>query len=165
MEFRIATQEDINQLIPLGLMAYGEYFPVLSEQNKNLMETNLQKPELYENMLGIGKGFVALKEEKIIGMGFLIYSGNPTHIYPADWSYIRMIAINPQFKGLGLASKITELCIEEAIKKNEKIIGLHTSEMMPAARHIYEKKGFVISRELEPIFGKKYWLYSLNLKN
>jgi ribosomal protein S18 acetylase RimI-like enzyme len=165
MEFRIATHEDINQLIPLGLMAYGEYFPVLSEQNKNLMETNLQKPELYENILGIGIGFVALKEEKIIGMGFLIYSGNPTHIYPADWSYIRMIAINPQFKGLGLASKITELCIEEAIKKNEKIIGLHTSEMMPAARHIYEKKGFVISRELEPIFGKKYWLYSLNLKN
>jgi len=165
MEFRIATHEDINQLIPLGLMAYGEYFPVLSEQNKNLMETNLQKPELYENILGIGIGFVALKEEKIIGMGFLIYSVNPTHIYPADWSYIRMIAINPQFKGLGLASKITELCIEEAIKKNEKIIGLHTSEMMPAARHIYEKKGFVISRELEPIFGKKYWLYSLNLKN
>ena len=165
MEFRIATHEDINQLIPLGLMAYGEYFPVLSEQNKNLMETNLQKPELYENMLGIGIGFVALKEEKIIGMGFLIYSGNPTHIYPADWSYIRMIAINHQFKGLGLASKITELCIDEAIKKNEKIIGLHTSEMMPAARHIYEKKGFVISRELEPIFGKKYWLYSLNLKN
>jgi hypothetical protein len=37
MEFRIATHEDINQLIPLGLMAYGEYFPVLSEQNKNLM--------------------------------------------------------------------------------------------------------------------------------
>lgn len=165
MEFRIATHEDINQLIPLGLLAYGEYFPVLTEENKKQMETNLQKPELYENMIGIGKGFVALKEEKIIGMGFIIYSGNPTHIYPPDWSYIRMIGIHPKFKGMGLASKITEMCIEEAIIKNEEIIGLHTSEMMTAARHIYEKKGFVISRELEPIFGKKYWLYSLNLKN
>ncbi len=165
MEFRIATTEDINQLIPLGLMAYGEYFPLLSEENKSLMETNLQKSELYENMMKIGKGFVAEFEGKIIGMGFLIYSGNPTNIYPADWSYIRMIGIHPEFKGLGLASKITEMCIEEAIIKNEEIIGLHTSEMMPAARHIYEKKGFVISKELEPILGKQYWLYRLNLKN
>jgi GNAT superfamily N-acetyltransferase len=163
MEYRIAKHEDINQLIPLGLMAYGEYFPMLSEENKKLMETNLQKSELYENMMKIGKGFVAEFEGKIIGMGFLIYSGNPTNIFPGNWSYIRMIGINPQFKGMGIASKITDLCLEEAIKKNEQTIGLHTSEMMPAARHIYEKKGFVISKELEPILGKKYWLYSLNL--
>jgi ribosomal protein S18 acetylase RimI-like enzyme len=96
-------------------------------------------------------------------MGFLIYSGNPTNIYPGNWSYIRMIGTNPHFKGMGIASKITDLCIVEAIKKNEQTIGLHTSEMMPAARHIYEKKGFIISKELEPILGKKYWLYSLNL--
>ncbi len=165
MEFRIATHEDIKQLIPLGLMAYSEYFPLLSDDNKNLMETNLQKTELYENMMKIGKGFVAEFENKIIGMGFLIYSGNPTNIYPKEYAYIRMIGINPTYKGKGIASKITDLCVEEAMLKNEKIIGLHTSEMMPAARHIYEKKGFVISKELEPILGKKYWLYSLNLKN
>jgi len=35
--------------------------------------------------------------------------------------------------------------------------------MMDAARHIYEKMGFKRIKELQPIFGKRYWLYHLNL--
>jgi ribosomal protein S18 acetylase RimI-like enzyme len=34
---------------------------------------------------------------------------------------------------------------------------------MNAARHIYEKIGFKIIKELEPRLGKKYWLYELTL--
>ncbi|MFY8020813.1 MAG: GNAT family N-acetyltransferase [Bacteroidia bacterium] len=165
MVYRMAIQEDIPQLISLGLLAYGEYFPQLSEENKTLMETNLTKPELYVNMMKIGKGFVAEIDDEIVGMGFLINSGHPTAIYPSDWCYIRMIGINPLFKGKGIASKITDLCIQEALEKNEKTIGLHTSEMMPTAQHIYKKKGFVVAKELDLIFGKRYWLYQLNLQN
>lgn len=40
---------------------------------------------------------------------------------------------------------------------------LHTSEMMGAARHIYESLGFKKLREIEPRYGKKYWLYKLEL--
>jgi ribosomal protein S18 acetylase RimI-like enzyme len=164
MIYRNALESDINQLVTLGLIAYGEYFPQLSDDNVLLMQTNLKKQELYENMMKIGKGFVAELDNQIIGMGFIIYSGNPTSIYPANWCYIRMIGIHPLFSGKGIASKITELCIKEARCKNEITIGLHTSEMMPAARHIYKKMGFEINKELEPIFGKRYWLYSLIIK-
>lgn len=163
MIYRNTIESDIPQLIDLGLLAYGEYFPLLGEEHRNTMGGNLKKPELYENMLKSGKGFVAVLDEQIIGMGFLIYSGNPTPIYPADWSYIRMIGINPKFKGQGIASKITGLCIEEAKNKNESVVGLHTSEMMTTAQHIYKKLGFVIEKELDLIFGKRYWLFKLEL--
>lgn len=34
---------------------------------------------------------------------------------------------------------------------------------MKSARHIYEKMGFQILKEIEPRFEKKYWLYILEL--
>ena len=163
MEYRIAETKDIPQLMELGLLAYGEYFPILEDEHQQTMENNLKKAELYELMMKTGKGFIATLDHQIIGMGFLIYSGNPNHIYPANWSYIRMIGINPKFKGQGIASKITGLCIEEAKNKNESVVGLHTSEMMAAAQHIYKKLGFVIEKELDLIFGKRYWLFKLEL--
>jgi ribosomal protein S18 acetylase RimI-like enzyme len=54
-------------------------------------------------------------------------------------------------------------CINHAKKTNEKVIALHTSEFMNAARHLYEKMGFEILREIEPRLGNRYWLYSLRL--
>lgn len=44
------------------------------------------------------------------------------------------------------------------------IVALHTSEMMAAARHIYEDLGFKEVREMNPRYGKKYFLYKLVLK-
>ena len=57
------------------------------------------------------------------------------------------------------------MCIENAEKNNEQIIALHTSEFMNKARHIYEKIGFKVIKELAPRYGKKYWLYLLDIKN
>jgi ribosomal protein S18 acetylase RimI-like enzyme len=35
---------------------------------------------------------------------------------------------------------------------------------MSAARHIYEALGFTILQEIAPRYGKKYWLYILELE-
>jgi len=45
----------------------------------------------------------------------------------------------------------------------EKTIALHTSEFMDAARHIYEGLGFIMVKEIPPRYGKRYWLYRLDL--
>jgi ribosomal protein S18 acetylase RimI-like enzyme len=34
---------------------------------------------------------------------------------------------------------------------------------MDKARYIYEKLGFKIIKEIEPRYGKKYWLYEMSL--
>jgi len=71
--------------------------------------------------------------------------------------------VNPRYGNQGIGKKLTQMCIDHAKKLNEKIIALHTSEFMHAARHIYASLGFTIVKEIEPIFGKKYWLYHLNI--
>ena len=100
---------------------------------------------------------------KLIGMAYLVPSGNPTHIYPADWSYIRMVGVHPEYRGMGIAKRLTQMCVDHARQANEKIVGLHTSEKMDDARHIYESIGFKIDKELDTIYGMRYWLYKLEL--
>jgi ribosomal protein S18 acetylase RimI-like enzyme len=53
--------------------------------------------------------------------------------------------------------------LETARQQKEKVIALHTSEMMVKARHLYETLGFQIYKEIPQRLGKKYWLYLLNL--
>ena len=100
---------------------------------------------------------------EIIGMSFLVASGNPTEIYNEEQCYIRFVTVSEKYKGLKLGQKLTEECIAFAKNSGEKKIALHTSEFMDKARHIYEKLGFKIIREIEPRYGKKYWLYEMDV--
>lgn len=106
---------------------------------------------------------MCLSGSDIVGMAFLVPSGNAWEIFPAEWSYIRMVGVHPAWQGKGIAKELTRLCIERARSRGESIVALHTSEMMTAARHVYEGFGFKVIREIEPRFGKRYWLYTLEL--
>lgn len=77
-------------------------------------------------------------------MAFIVPSGKQQDIFEKEWSVIRFVTVNSAFGGQGIRKKLTELCIEQAKRSNEKTIALHTSEMMHSARHIYESYGFRI---------------------
>jgi ribosomal protein S18 acetylase RimI-like enzyme len=96
-------------------------------------------------------------------MSFLVASGNPTEIYKSEQCYIRFVTVSEKYKGLNLGQKLTEECIEFAKNSGEKKIALHTSEFMDKARYIYGKLGFKIIEEIEPRYGKKYWVYEMSL--
>ena len=74
-----------------------------------------------------------------------------------------MVGVHPDFRGKGIGKKLTCMCIDDARENGEKIIGLHTSEVMDSARHIYESLGFTVYKEIDRIFGVRYWLYKMNL--
>uniref|UniRef100_UPI0035CA72B2 GNAT family N-acetyltransferase n=1 Tax=uncultured Nostoc sp. TaxID=340711 RepID=UPI0035CA72B2 len=89
-------------------------------------------------------------------------SGNPTTIFPADWSYIRLLDVDPKYRGLGIGRKLAQLCVQHAQVTGETGVALHTSEFMNAARQMYEALGFKREKELAPMYGKRYWLYKLS---
>jgi ribosomal protein S18 acetylase RimI-like enzyme len=128
------------------------------------MNNFLHDKEAFKLLIEKATVFICEEKGKLTGMAYLIPSGNPTTIYQSDWCYIRMVGVNPQYRGLGIAKRLTQLCIDHARANNEKMITLHTSEFMNSARHIYESMGFLKTVELEPIYGKKYWLYMLPLE-
>jgi ribosomal protein S18 acetylase RimI-like enzyme len=161
--YRNATEQDIPQIIDLGLISYGQYKTHMTEENMQKMMKSISDADNWKDILSKSKGFLCVKDEKIIGMAFLISSGNPWDIFPAEWSYIRMVGVHPAYEGNGIAKALTRMCIDHAKTAGENTIALHTSEVMPAARHIYEGFGFRILHEVPPRLGVRYWVYTLNL--
>ncbi len=161
--YRSGSLEDFNQLKDLGIASYGQYAKNLTSENWERLNKFLHDENSLLDLLQNSSPFVCVDNSRIVGMAYLLSSGHPTEIYQQDWSYIRMVGVHPDYAGKGIAKKLTQLCIKKAKACNEKTIALHTSEFMDAARHIYESLGFKILKEIPPRYGKKYWLYTLEL--
>ncbi|MGZ4090150.1 MAG: GNAT family N-acetyltransferase [Bacteroidia bacterium] len=147
----------------LGFTSYSVYKNILAPLHWETLKNNLLNEDMWINLLETSVPFVCENNNTVVGMAFLVPSGHPTDIYPTDSSYIRMVGIHPDYAGKGIAKKLTQMCIDEARQNGEKVIKLHTSEFMDAARHIYTNLGFTIEKQIPDRFGKKYWLYALNL--
>ena len=163
LSYRIGTINDVDQLQNLGIISYGQFQSALTPDNWQIFNGNLLDRQKFVDILKIAKCFVCLNNDKIIGVAYIIPSGNPTNLFKTEWSYIRMVGVSPKYRGHGIAKTLTKMCIDFAKQSNEKTIALHTSEFMDAARHIYESIGFKVLEEIPPLFGKKYWLYTLDL--
>jgi ribosomal protein S18 acetylase RimI-like enzyme len=161
--YREGSPNEKEILKQLGVLSYSQFKKVLSPADWATMDRFLNNDKMWGQLVSNSNIFVCEDEGKIIGMAYLVPSGNPTHIYPADWSYVRMVGVDPVYRGKGIAKRLTQMCVDYAKQSNEKIVGLHTSEKMDDARHIYESIGFVKYKEIDPIYGMKYWLYKLEL--
>lgn len=159
--YRRGDVSDRDKLQALGILAYGQYKEEMTPENWAKYNGFMSAPETFEYLMETSTCFLCESEGEIVGMAFLVSSGHPTTMFEAEWSYIRMVAVHPDYSGRGIAKILTQQCIEYAISTNEKYVALHTSEFMSAARHIYESLGFTIHKELELRYGKRYWIYIL----
>ena len=159
--YRIGSVNDFEQLKQLGFLSYSEFQHVLTPENWQKLYDALHNDGKLKELISKSKVFVCEKKGQIVGAAFFVPSGNPEGIFEKEWCYIRRVGVHPKYRGHGIAKRLTELCINQARENNEKIVTLHTSEFMDAARHIYESLGFKRLQEIEPIFCKRYWLYSL----
>lgn len=164
MRIRNGHINDLFSLKQLGQNSWKQYKKELTDENWKKLSASLSDENVYRDLLIQSKSFVCENEKgEIIGMSFLMASGHPTEIYNEEQCYIRFVTVANEYQGLHLGQLLTEKCIEYAKQHGEKKIALHTSEIMNKARHIYEKIGFEILKEIEPRYGKKYWLYEMQL--
>lgn len=155
---------DLVQLKNLAIKSWGQFEKELTTDNWDRLKTTLHNNNTYIELLQNSYSIVCENDNaQIVGMSFLVPHGNPTEIYHKDWSYIRFVTVDPDFSGQGLGRELTKKCIQYATDNNEKIIALHTSELMRNAMHIYESLGFTVLKEIDSRLGKRYWLYTLNI--
>jgi ribosomal protein S18 acetylase RimI-like enzyme len=159
LEFRIGTIDDFEELKRIGEISFGKYKTVLTPENWQKLSDGIQNNDRLRALISISKIFVCEFEKKMIGAAYLVPNGHPEGVFEKGWAVIRRVGVDPAFEGRGIARQLTQMCIDHAKASGEKIIALHTSEFMHAARHIYESLGFKIDREIDPLFGKRYWLY------
>jgi ribosomal protein S18 acetylase RimI-like enzyme len=164
--YRKGTIDDLPKLKNLAIKSWTPFKEVLTQENWNSLNKTLSDNNTFIELIDKSTCIVCTtKDENIVGMAFLVPKGNPTEIYLKEWSYIRFVSVNPEFRGNGIGRKLTTMCMGIAKENGENVIALHTSEIMESARHIYESLGFEIIREIDRRLGKRYWLYKLELNN
>jgi ribosomal protein S18 acetylase RimI-like enzyme len=164
IQYRQGTKNDLQGLKELAIKSWSPFRKELTQENWNSSFQTITNVKTYEELLEKSTCIVCVAgDDTIVGMAFLVPNGNPTDIYLKEWSYIRFVSVDPMFAGRGIGRKLTTLCIEKAKENGEKVIALHTAEIMNNARHIYESLGFEILREIDQRLGKRYWLYKLEL--
>lgn len=164
--YRYGTINDLQGLKKLAIKSWASFQTQLTEENWISLYKTISDEKNYRALIDQSTCIVSvLDNDYIIGMAFLVPNGNPTDIYLKEWSYIRFVSVDPEFGGQGIGRKLTTMCIDIAKQNGEKTIALHTSEIMDKARHIYESSGFKIFKEIDQRFGKRYWLYTLELND
>ncbi len=164
MNFRKGNKTDLIQLKELGVKSWTQFKQNLDEDSWLDMHQTLVSLDTYSELLEKSECMVCENEARdIIGMAFLVPKGNPNEIYEENWCQLRFVSVDPDYRGHRIGESLTQMCIELAVKNNEQIMALHTSEIMENAIHIYKKMGFKLLRHIEPRYGIQYWLFTLDL--
>jgi GNAT superfamily N-acetyltransferase len=80
--------------------------------------------------------------------------------FDQSWPIIRMLVVDPAFRGKGIGHALTNECIARAKRDGSPLIALHTSSIMTVALPMYLKMGFVKAYDAPPIFGVAYAVYT-----
>lgn len=59
------------------------------------------------------------------------------------WPELRLLAVLPSARGNGVGVALVNECVKRARQAGATALGLHTSDSMQAAIHMYEQMGFV----------------------
>lgn len=63
--------------------------------------------------------------------------------WPVGWTGIRLLAVRPDARGMGVGRALMEECLRRSRLTEAAALGLHTTELMSIARGMYERMGFV----------------------
>ncbi|MBW4473999.1 MAG: GNAT family N-acetyltransferase [Stenomitos rutilans HA7619-LM2] len=158
---RDALAQEVDDVALLTVEAYREYSHALTLDNWEIMRSSLS------NMAEIAKQgqlIVAKQDQELVGS--VVYhppGASDSRLFSPEWASLRMLAVSPRHRGQGIGQQLSLECIHRAKQDKAEVVGLHTSELMAAARQIYEKLGFKQEIDLPRHFGIQYWRYVLKL--
>ena len=140
---RTAIPTDRGTIARLTLAAYREYATVMEPAAWHALDQAVRASlvddtgvtRLVAELDGAIAGSAALHAPEAAAYGDL------TELTP--WPEVRLVAVDPKLRGLGVARALVEECIRRARASGAAMLGLHTSRSMRDAVRLYESMGFV----------------------
>lgn len=139
---RDATELDQDAIREVTLAAYEEYAAVMHPLHWQFYRQNI-----IATLADVRPAaqIVAEGEGNLVGTVLLYPAGDA----PLIWPEIRLLAVLPEARGLGIGGALVRECMGRAVAAGAAAITLHTTDMMAAAMRMYEKMGFVRAPELD----------------
>jgi len=108
-----------------------------------------------------GEIIVAELSGRIAGAGAYFAPGAPkAPFFEPEWPVNRMLVVDPERRGHGIGRALTLECLARARRDGAGVIALHTSPIMTVALPMYLRMGFSKVRDVPPIFGVAYAIYT-----
>jgi ribosomal protein S18 acetylase RimI-like enzyme len=163
-DIRVARIEEYDALGKLMIAVYAglDGFPGPHEQ-----------PGYYAMLADIGRFASVAGAELLVAVdtsgrlaGGVVYFADMAHYGSGgtatavrDASGIRLLAVDPRFRGQGIGRDLTLACIDRARARGHREVVLHTTRAMRPAWRLYEGLGFTRSPDLDflqeelPVYG------------
>jgi len=115
-----------------------------------------QQPDYYRMLADVGQLttkasvdiFVASLNQQVLGG--VVYIGDMRDYGATEQTAgirqacgIRLLAVHPASRGLGIGQALTEYCITQAKAAGKQRVVLHSTEAMASARRLYQRLGFI----------------------
>ncbi len=142
MIIREAYKDELSFIRNQRVSSYSEYAPLISEEHWSALKSSISSEA--DTQQGV-ELIVAEVAGKIIGSVALFpaeidaYEGR---VQPQNYPEIRMLAVDKEARGKGVASLLVTECVNRTKAKGYSYIGLHTGEFMKDAIKLYTKFGF-----------------------
>ena len=110
--YRKANNADVEDLKNLAITSWNQFEKDLTKDNWNQLLNTISNLKLYKNLINNSQSFICETTElNIVGMIFIVPSGNPTELFQKDWAYIRFLTVSPLHSKKGIGKELSERCI------------------------------------------------------
>ena len=166
------TPLTIRDVEPTEFEALGQLMVEVYARLENF-PTPTEQPQYYELLANIGR-FTEKPDTRVLVavtpegelVGGVVYFGDMAQYGSGgiatsirDASGIRLLGVDPEFRGAGAGRALTNECIRLAREAGHSQMILHTTQAMAVAWALYERMGFERSDDLDflqegfPVFG------------
>lgn len=149
LEVRHARAEELARADRVACRAYAEYEREFPEWGPYLRR-GLPMTELARE----AQVLVAEFDGAIAGaVGYVAPHREKHAAFPREWAALRFMAVDPDYRGKGVARALAGECVRLARGDGAAVLGLFTSPAMTTAFALYLKMGFRRERSMEPVMG------------
>ncbi len=139
LEVRLAAPGDEDTVARLLVEAFE---PFREEYTPGGFADTTATVEVVRERLAMAKIWLAYQGGEAVG--------TVTAIPEADRVYIRSMAVTPRAQGRGVGQRLLDVLEADARARGFTKLYLYTTFVLPAAQPLYEKNGFVVTRETAP---------------
>jgi GNAT superfamily N-acetyltransferase len=152
-DYRTSDAEDVNRVAVSAFDQFRDQY-----QDWPAMLAGLSKTSA---LSATGEVVVAEYQDRFAGaVAYFGPNRRKAPFFDQDWPVIRMLVVDPAFRGKGLGRALSTECIARAKRDGSPVIALHTSPIMTVALPMYLKMGFVKAYDAPPLFGVAYAVYT-----